>query len=145
MERLAARGWHNAVSPPLGLREVAHAQIPGAHAPGFTISPHFGGSETNTSVNGTGMILLAVQAQLFTGPASPSRKSHSVSVSNASKASSEVSPWPVENRSNSGPSVSSRVVPTVKSVLSCRRTAPSFLIATVLVLRTIRVTSLQVM
>jgi hypothetical protein len=70
-ERLAARGWHNAVSPPLGLREVAHTQIPGAHAPGFTIPPHSGGSETNTSVNGTGMIGLAVQAQLFTGPAAP--------------------------------------------------------------------------
>jgi hypothetical protein len=39
------------VSPPLGLREVARTQIPGAHAPGFTIPPHFGGSETNTSVN----------------------------------------------------------------------------------------------
>jgi hypothetical protein len=37
MERLAARGWHNAVSPPLGLREVAHAQIPGAHALVLTI------------------------------------------------------------------------------------------------------------
>ena len=73
MERLAARGWHNAVSPPLGLREVADTQIPGAHAPGFTIPPHFGGYETNASVNGTGMIYLAVQAQLFTGPASPSR------------------------------------------------------------------------
>jgi hypothetical protein len=68
MERLAARGWHNAVSPPLGLREVAHTRIPGAHAPGITIPPHFEGSETNTSVNGTGMIGLAVQAQLFTGP-----------------------------------------------------------------------------
>jgi hypothetical protein len=33
MERLAARGWHNSVSPPLGLREVARTQIPGAHAP----------------------------------------------------------------------------------------------------------------
>jgi hypothetical protein len=32
MERLAARGWHNAVSPPLGLKEVARTQIPGAHA-----------------------------------------------------------------------------------------------------------------
>src|SRR5580693_7332093 len=73
MERLAARGWHNAVSPPLGLREVARTQIPGAHAPGFTIPPHFGGYETNASVNGTGMIHLAVQAQLFAGPASPSR------------------------------------------------------------------------
>jgi hypothetical protein len=31
-KRLAARGWHNAVSPPLGLKEVAHTQIPGAHA-----------------------------------------------------------------------------------------------------------------
>jgi hypothetical protein len=68
MERLAARGWHNAVSPPLGLREVARTRIPGAHAPGITIPPHFEGSETNTSVNGTGMIGLAVQAQLFTGP-----------------------------------------------------------------------------
>jgi hypothetical protein len=46
MEQLAARGWHKAVSPPLGLGEVAHTQIPGAHAPGFTIPPHFGGSET---------------------------------------------------------------------------------------------------
>jgi hypothetical protein len=71
MERLAARGWHNAVSPPLGLREVACTQIPGAHAPGFTIPPHFGGSETNTSVYGTGMIRLAVQAQLFNAPGSP--------------------------------------------------------------------------
>jgi hypothetical protein len=26
MERLAARGWHNSVSPPLGLREVARTQ-----------------------------------------------------------------------------------------------------------------------
>jgi hypothetical protein len=62
MERLAARGWHNAVSPPLGLREVARTQFPGAHAPGFTIPPHFGGYKTNTSVNGTGMIRLVVQA-----------------------------------------------------------------------------------
>jgi hypothetical protein len=68
MERLVARGWHNAVSPPLGLREAARTQIPGAHAPGFTIPPQFWGSETNTSVNRTGMIRLAVQAQLFTGP-----------------------------------------------------------------------------
>ena len=68
MERLAARGWHNAVSPPLGLREVARTQIPGAHAPGFTIPPQIWGSETNTSVNGTGTIRLAVQAQLLIGP-----------------------------------------------------------------------------
>jgi hypothetical protein len=40
-----------------------------AHAPGFTIPPHFGGYETNTCVNGTGTIGLAVQAHLFTGPA----------------------------------------------------------------------------
>jgi hypothetical protein len=39
------------VSLPLRRREVARTQIPGAHAPGFTIQPHFGGSETNTSVN----------------------------------------------------------------------------------------------
>jgi hypothetical protein len=56
MERLAARGWYNAVSPPLGLGEVARAQIPGAHAPGFTIPPHCGGYDTNISVNETGMI-----------------------------------------------------------------------------------------
>jgi hypothetical protein len=40
-----------------------------AHAPGFTIPPRFGGYETNTSVNGTEMIRLAVQAQLFNGSA----------------------------------------------------------------------------
>jgi hypothetical protein len=68
MERLAARGWHNSVSPPLGLGEAARTQIPGAHAPGFTIPPPSGGSETNPSVNGTGMIRLAVQTQLFAGP-----------------------------------------------------------------------------
>jgi hypothetical protein len=33
MERLAARGWHKAVSPPLGLREAAPTQIPGGSRP----------------------------------------------------------------------------------------------------------------
>ena len=41
------------------------------------------------------------------------------------KASSAASPRSVANRSRSWPSVRSRTVPTLKSVRSCRRTAPS--------------------
>jgi hypothetical protein len=37
MERLAARGWHKAVSPPPGLEKRHPRRFLGAHAPGFTI------------------------------------------------------------------------------------------------------------
>ena len=52
----------------------------------------------------------------------------------ASKASSAAFPRLVENRSSSCPSVSSRIAPTLKSVLNCRRTAPSFRVFTSLFL-----------
>ena len=45
------------------------------------------------------------------------------------KADSAASPRSVENRSRSWPSVSSRTVPTLKRVRSCRRTVPSLLMA----------------
>ena len=57
-------------------RGVAHAQIPGAHVPGFTIPPHFVGSETNTSVSCTraeSWGSLRAVAQSGSDEASPSR------------------------------------------------------------------------
>jgi hypothetical protein len=60
--------------PRWGLAKLHTRRFLGAHAPGFTIPPHFGGYKTNTSVNGTRMIGLAVQAQPFISPDTPHQR-----------------------------------------------------------------------
>jgi hypothetical protein len=63
--------------------------IPGAHAPGYMMPPHFGGSKTDPTASGIGMTGLAAQAQQFTGLTSPSQKPARPTASPANRINAE--------------------------------------------------------